>query len=254
MPFGWEMFIASAIGLVGGYAGIAGAPFIVFLLVTFIGYSQHSAQGTVLAMMLGPMTIFPVILGWHIVRSRLKEIITSVLTYMAFSFAGAQIAYSFSSPGLTLLFGIFIALLGVVYILFSIGQIGVIQHDNKNPPLIYMAIIGAVIGTVGGMTGIGAGILLVPLLTMWLGVEQREAQTMSLAILLPPVSLGAAVKYGFMENDIIWPAAGLMLLTYFITSALGYMFSFRHPTLVIRIVLSALLMLAGILDIVGVIR
>ena len=254
MLFGWEMFISLAIGFVGGYAGIAGAPFIVFLLSSLLGYTQHSAQGTVLAMMLGPMTILPVILGWRIVRSRLKEIITSVLTYIAFSFVGAQIAYLFSSPGLTLLFGIFIALLGVVYVLFSIGKIGQIQHDNKNPPFIYMAIIGAVIGTVGGMTGIGAGILLIPLLTVWLGLEQREAQTMSLAVLLPPVSLGAAVKYGFMENDIIWPAAGLMLLTYFITSGLGYRFSLRHPTLVIRIILSALLILTGILNVLSVIR
>ena len=117
-----------------------------------------------------------------------------------------------------------------------------------------MAIIGAAIGTVGGMTGIGAGILLIPLLTVWLGLEQREAQTMSLAVLLPPVSLGAAVKYGFMENDIIWPAAGLMLLTYFITSGLGYRFSLRHPTLVIRIILSALLILTGILNVLSVIR
>lgn len=254
MPFGWEMFIASAIGFVGGYTGIAGAPFIIFLFSSLLGYTQHSAQGTVLAMMLGPITILPVIFGWRIVRSKLKEIITSVLTYVAFSFAGAQIAYSFSSPGLTLLFGIFIALLGIVYILFSIGKIGQIRHDNKNPPLIYMAIIGAFIGTVGGMTGIGAGIILVPLLTMWLGVEQREAQTMSLAILLPPVSLGAAVKYGFMENDIIWPAAGLMLLAYFITSGLGYRFSFRYSALVIRIVLSVLLILAGIFDVLSVIR
>lgn len=254
MIFGWEMLIAAVVGFVGGYAGIAGAPFIIFLFSNFLGYTQHSAQGTVLAMMLGPMTILPVIFGWRIVRSRLKEILISVLTYMAFSFAGAEIAYLFSSPELTLLFGIFIALLGVVYMLFSIYKIGQIQHDSKNPPLIYMAIIGAVIGTVGGMTGIGAGILLIPLLTMWLGIEQREAQTMSLAILLPPVSLGAAVRYGFMENDIVWPAAGLMLLAYFITSGLGYRFSLRHSTLVLRIVLAILLISAGTIDIIGVIK
>ncbi len=253
MIFGWEMLIALVIGFVGGYAGIAGAPFIVFLLSSFLGYSQHLAQGTVLAMMLGPMTILPVVYGWRIVRSRLKEILISVLTYMAFSFAGAQIAYLFSSPGLTLLFGIFISVLGIAYIAFSIRNVDRVHHDNKNPSLIYMALIGVIIGTVGGMTGIGAGILLIPLLTMWLGIEQREAQTMSLAILLPPVSLGAAIKYGLMENDIVWPAAGLMLLTYFITSGLGYRFSLRHSTLVLRIVLSALLILTGVIDIVGVI-
>ena len=242
------MLIALVIGLLGGYAGVAGGPFIVFSLSSLLGYSQHSAQGTVLAMMLGPMTILPVVYGWEIVRRRMKEIIISILTYMTFSLAGAEIAYLFSSPGLKLVFGVCISILGIAYILFSMKHVGTVH--NRNLPPISMALIGAFVGTVGGMSGIGAGILLVPILTMGLGIEQHEAQTMSLAILLPPVSLGAVVKYGLIENDIIWPAAGLMLLAYIITCGVGYKISFRHSTVVLRTVLSALLILAGIIAIV----
>lgn len=245
MNYGWEILIALVIGLVGGYAGVAGGPFIVFLLSSLLGYSQHSAQGTVLAMMLGPMTILPVIYGWKIVRRRMKEILVSVLAYMAFSFAGAEIAYLFNSPSLKLVFGVCICILGIAYILFSIRHVGLVQNSNKDLSPILMALIGAVIGTVGGMSGIGAGIVLVPFLTMGLGIDQHEAQTMSLGILLPPVSFGAVVKYGLMETDIIWPAAGLMLLVYMITCGLGYKISFRHSPVVLRAILSALMILVG---------
>ena len=248
MSFGWEILIALVIGFLGGYAGIAGGPFIVFLFSTLLGYSQHSAQGTVLAMMLGPITILPAVYGWKIVRRRMKEILISIFTYMTFSFGGAEIAYLFSSPELKLMFGVCITILGIAYILFSIRHVGTVHSSNKDLSLISMALIGAFVGIVGGMSGIGAGILLVPILTMGLGIEQHEAQTMSLAILLPPVSLGAVVKYGLIENNIIWPAAGLMLLAYTITSGLGYRFSFRHSTLVMRAVLAALLILTGIIS------
>ena len=250
MSFVWEMLIALVIGCLGGYAGIAGGPFIVFLFSSLLGYSQHSAQGTVLAMMLGPMTILPVVYGWEIVRRRMKEILILIFTYMTFSLAGAEIAYLFSSLALKLVFGVCISILGIAYILFSIRNVGAGHNSNKSLSLISMALVGAFVGTVGGMAGIGAGILLVPILTMGLRTEHHEAQTMSLATLLPPVSLGAVVKYGLIENNIIWPAAGLMLLAYIITSGLGYKLSFRHRTLVVKVVLSVLLMIAGIIGII----
>jgi uncharacterized membrane protein YfcA len=250
---GWEMLIAAAIGFVGGYSGIAGAPFIVFLLTCLLDYSQHSAQGTVLAMMLGPMTLVPVIYGRHIVKKRWREILICILTYMAFSFAGGEIAYLLTSPELTLLFGVFIAILGVAYILFAVRELRSTPRINEKIPLLSLVFIGALVGTVGGMTGIGAGILLMPLLTMWLRVEYREAQTMSLAILAPPVSLGAVIRYGLIGNDVAWPAWGWMLFGYFITAGLGYKLSLKHDILILKIVLSMLLIAAGGIDIINVI-
>ena len=251
MNFGWETLIALVVGFLGGYAGIAGGPFIVFMFSTLLNYSQHSAQGTVLAMMLGPMTILPVIFGWEIVRKRMKEILISILTYMIFSLVGAEIAYLFNSSALKLVFGVCISIIGIAYILFSIKHVGTVpDKSNKNLSPMSMLLVGAFVGIVGGMSGIGAGILLIPILTMGLKIEQRQAQIMSLAILLPPVSLGAVFKYGLIENNIIWPAAGLMLLGYVVTSGLGYKFSFRHSATTLRAVLSVLLILTGLIAII----
>ena len=153
MSSGWEILIALGIGFIGGYAGIAGGPFIIFLLVSFLGYSQHSAQGTVLAMMLGPMTILPVIYGWEIARRRKREILIAVAAYMVFSFGGAEIAYLFNTSLMKVVFGACISVISIIYIIFSVKRAGNTPTSDKKLSPILMATIGALIGTVGGMAG-----------------------------------------------------------------------------------------------------
>jgi uncharacterized membrane protein YfcA len=252
LDYGWVALIALTVGLVGGYAGIAGAPFIIFALVTFLSYSQHSAQGTVLAMMIGPMTILPVIYGRDIVKKRWKAILIAIVTYMVFSFAGATIAYLFKSQVLKAVFGTMIIVVGIIYIIFSIRNNN--SSNKKTPEKVLtpasMILAGTIMGFVGGIVGIGAGILLIPYLTMIKGIEQKEAQTMSLAILLPPVSLGAVLRYGLMENDIVWSVAGIMLAAYILSSGLGYKLNTRHHNTILRNVLGILLISTGIVNII----
>jgi uncharacterized membrane protein YfcA len=58
-------------------------------------------------------------------------------------------------------------------------------------------LIGAVVGTLAGLTGIGGGVFLVPLLVAVLYVSQYEAHGTSLAIIFP-MALSGAVVYGVM--------------------------------------------------------
>jgi hypothetical protein len=251
LDYAWVALIALGVGLIGGYAGIAGAPFLIFFLVTFLGYTQYEAQGTVLAMMMGPMTIMPVYYGRDIVRRRGRVILIAILTYMAFSFAGANIAYLFGTQTLKIVFGVVIVLVGAIYLDFSLRR----SNDSSAIPsekslsTVSMAIVGSIMGFVGGIVGIGAGILLIPYLTMVKGVEQREAQTMSLAILLPPVSLGAVLKYGLIEKNVIWPAVGIIFAAFVIASGFGYKLSMKHRSMVLRIALAILLIATGIVNI-----
>jgi uncharacterized protein len=252
LDYGWVALIALAVGLVGGYAGIAGAPFIIFALLTFLDYSQHSAQGTVLAMMIGPMTLLPVIYGRDIVKRRWQAILIAIITYMVFSFAGASIAYLFNSQILRMIFGAMIIVVGIIYIVFSIRNhsSGNKKTQEKALTPASMILAGSVMGFVGGIVGIGAGILLIPYLTIVKKIEQKEAQTMSLAILLPPVSLGAVLRYGLMANDIIWSVAGIMLVAYILSSGFGYKLNTRHHNTILRNVLGILLISTGIVNII----
>lgn len=59
-------------------------------------------------------------------------------------------------------------------------------------------------GTLAGLFGIGGGIVLVPLLSLLLGVDQHRAQGMSLAVLLLPINLGAVHHYRAQGVPLRW--------------------------------------------------
>ena len=94
------------VGFAGGYAGIGGAPFLVTALVIAFDRDQHLAQGTVLAVMLGPMSLPGVLVMWDRVRVLLWPIGLGVLSYAVFSNLGARLAFSLHTDSLEALFGL----------------------------------------------------------------------------------------------------------------------------------------------------
>ncbi len=84
--------------------------------------------------------------------------------------------------------------------------------------LVY-ALWGTAIGVFSGLIGIGGGILIVPTLVFFFGLTQHQAQGTSVAMMIPPIGLMAAVKY-YNEGNIVIPiavvgAAGFFLGGYF---------------------------------------
>jgi uncharacterized membrane protein YfcA len=65
-------------------------------------------------------------------------------------------------------------------------------------PLLLM--IGLISGIASGMFGIGGGVLIVPALVYLAKFSQHTAIGTSLAILLPPVGLGAVLEYYRHDN------------------------------------------------------
>ncbi|MRR14085.1 sulfite exporter TauE/SafE family protein, partial [archaeon] len=63
------------------------------------------------------------------------------------------------------------------------------------PAYLILILIGLVSGVVSGIFGIGGGVLIIPALVYLLGFSQHTATGTSLAILLPPVGLGAVMEY-----------------------------------------------------------
>jgi len=58
--------------------------------------------------------------------------------------------------------------------------------------LAVLLLIGAVGGTLSGLFGVGGGIIMVPLLMIWAGRDQRQASTASLVAILPTSVAGAS--------------------------------------------------------------
>lgn len=78
---------------------------------------------------------------------------------------------------------------------------------------------GMGIGIVSGCVGIGGGVLIVPTLVFFFGIDQLKAQGTSLALMIPPIGLLATIKYWNTGNVVlpiaIFGAIGVFLGAYF---------------------------------------
>jgi uncharacterized membrane protein YfcA len=64
-----------------------------------------------------------------------------------------------------------------------------------------LAVVGTAAGAFAGMFGVGGGIIIVPLLIVWLGYEEREATGTSLAaiVVISSVTAGLQALYGNVD-------------------------------------------------------
>ena len=60
--------------------------------------------------------------------------------------------------------------------------------------LLYV-LLGLVAGSLSGLIGIGGGVIIVPVLIYAFGLTQLEAQGTTLALMIPPIGLLAALTY-----------------------------------------------------------
>ncbi len=85
---------------------------------------------------------------------------------------------------------------------------------------VYYIILGITAGIFSGLFGIGGGIILVPALVFIFGLTQHQAQGTTLAILIPPIGLLAAMRY-YYSGNVKLGIAGFICLGFFIGGLLG---------------------------------
>ncbi len=70
-----------------------------------------------------------------------------------------------------------------------------------SPRLLRLAAIGTAGGAFSGLFGVGGGTVIVPLLVLWMGYEQKEATGTSLAaiIVIGALAAGAQALYGNVD-------------------------------------------------------
>ena len=61
--------------------------------------------------------------------------------------------------------------------------------------LLILLVIGLAAGVLSGLVGVGGGIIIVPALVYFLGMNQHNAQGTSLAVLLLPAGIFAVMNY-----------------------------------------------------------
>jgi hypothetical protein len=81
-------------------------------------------------------------------------------------------------------------------------------------------LVGLIGGTLSGLTGLGGGFIMVPLLVYLFGMSQHDAQGTSLAVLLPPLGLLAFLQY-YRNGHVDLRIAVLVALGFFVGGYVG---------------------------------
>lgn len=188
-----------AAGVLSGMFGIGGGVILVPVLGALLGLDQHRAQGISLATMLAPVGL-PAVLHY---RQAGHPIRWKLVGYLLCGFLGGVTAGSLLAnaiPPRPLRWS-FIGFLLLMALRYGWTMRRTRQETARRPEPSAGALaglglaIGALGGLMSGLLGIGGGAVIIPLLALWLGLPQHEAQVTSLALMLPPIGLPGVLVY-----------------------------------------------------------
>lgn len=116
-----------------------------------------------------------------------------------------------------------------------------------NPTLLLSLIaIGILAGIFSGFMGVGGGVVMIPLMILWLGFTQHQAQGTSLAVLAVPVTFLAAYTYHVSGHPINWKFALIIAVSFVIGGFLGSKLALRIDQTVLKKIFALVLVVAAI--------
>jgi uncharacterized protein len=165
-------------------------------------------------------------------------------------FAAAAIPLAYVGGAITLPGQAYRVLVGVVLIyaawqLWRSARAGAEMRELRQPPLAAAMAIGGAMGLLAGLTGVGGGIFLSPLLLMlgWAGTKQTSAVAAPFILVNSVAGLAAIfVTQGLALPGYVWLLAPAVLAGGWLGAEYG---SRRFANPVVRRVLAAVLALAG---------
>ncbi len=108
-----------------------------------------------------------------------------------------------------------------------------------------LIIIGLSAGVLSGFAGVGGGVIVIPALVFLLGMTQFEAQGTSLALMIPPIGILAAMNY-YKEGYINWRYAIILAIFFFIGGYIGSKLALTIPQNIIKKGFAVFIILVGI--------
>lgn len=104
---------------------------------------------------------------------------------------------------------------------------------------------GIVAGIFGGMFGIGGGLILIPVLVYLFGLTQHQAQGTTLAIMVPPIGLLAALRY-YYSGNVKLDIAGFVCLGFFAGGLIGATFVQNVPDPLLKKIFGVFLLVVSL--------
>ena len=106
-------------------------------------------------------------------------------------------------------------------------------------------LLGLVAGAISGLVGIGGGIIIVPALVILFGFSQKTAQGTTLALLVPPIGIFAALTY-YKDGYVDLRAAAPIVLGFLIGSFLAARYITRLSNVTVTRVFAVFLIAVAI--------
>jgi uncharacterized membrane protein YfcA len=113
------------------------------------------------------------------------------------------------------------------------------------PPLLILALLGVVAGTLSGLFGIGAGVVVTPALLWLTSMSQTQAQGTALAVMVPMSLLGAWRYHSQPGTSVDWAAVAPLAAACLAGVWLGSHLAFLAEETTLRRAFGAYLVLAG---------
>jgi len=101
-----------------------------------------------------------------------------------------------------------------------------------HPHLAYV-LLGLITGVFSGFLGIGGGMILVPVMIYVFGLTQHQAQGTTLALMVPPIGLLAAMRYYYSGNVKINMAV-FICIGFFVGGLIGAHFVQKVPDPILK--------------------
>ena len=121
------------------------------------------------------------------------------------------------------------------------------------PSVVRVLAIGLAAGILSGVFGIGGGVIIVPALIYMAGFRQHSATGTSLAVLLPPIGIGAMWEY-YRHGNVDLRVAMIMAVAVFAGGWIGALVANRVSGPYLRLAFGLFVVVLGVSLIFGALR
>ncbi|MAJ13232.1 MAG: TSUP family transporter [Flavobacteriales bacterium] len=115
--------------------------------------------------------------------------------------------------------------------------------------ILFLLLIGLLAGMLSGVVGVGGAIVIIPLLLL-LGFSQQEAQGTSIAVMLPPIGILAAINY-YKSGFVKWEYAIVIAFAFLIGGYVGSKFAISMNPQILKRFFGIVLLVFAIKFILG---
>lgn len=205
LQLGAGLAIGLAGGVLSGLFGVGGGVVLTPMLHLGLGMNQHQAQGVTLAALILPNGL-PALIEYRRKGTPIRwELVWAlILAFLPGIWCGAHLARRIPEGPLRWGFVGFLVALAIRAFFQKPDNPSVLSGDLARAAWIRGLVIGLLGGLFAGLLGLGGGVVMIPLLALWLRLPQHQAQMTSLAVLLPPIGLPGLWVYAHQQPNFPW--------------------------------------------------